>query len=63
MVAIYLMLFFQPNFKTRLSFNTYGDAYLSDFSYNIGGDYQVSLGSEFGGNFSPRYSVGISPQC
>ncbi|MBW4512575.1 MAG: carboxypeptidase-like regulatory domain-containing protein [Scytonematopsis contorta HA4267-MV1] len=51
--------FFQPNLKTRLSFNSYGDSYLTDFSYNIGNNYQVLLGNEFGGNLAPRYSVGI----
>jgi Carboxypeptidase regulatory-like domain len=51
--------FFQPNLKTRLSFNSYGDSYLTDLSYNLGGNYQLLLGNEFGGNLAPRYSVGI----
>jgi hypothetical protein len=52
--------FYQPNDLTRLSFNTYGSAYISDLSYNLSRNYQLSLGSEFGGNLAPRYSLGIS---
>jgi Carboxypeptidase regulatory-like domain len=51
--------FFQPNNSTRLSFNTYGDAYISDLSYNLGNDYQLSFGNEFGGNSAPRYSLSV----
>ena len=55
--------FYQPNSFTRLSFNTYGDAYISDLSYKFANDYQVSFGNEFGGNSASRYtlSLGRSP--
>ncbi len=51
--------FFTPNRSTRLSFNTYGDAYISDLRYNLNRNYQLNFGSEFGGDADPRYSVGI----
>ena len=51
--------FFRPNRDTRLSFNTYGDLYNSDLRYDLSRSYQLFLGSEFGGDADPRYSVGI----
>ncbi|WP_089128616.1 carboxypeptidase-like regulatory domain-containing protein [Tolypothrix sp. NIES-4075] len=51
--------FYQPNRLTRFSFNTYGDAYISDLTYNLSDTYQLSFGNEFGGNLAPRYSIGI----
>ena len=56
--------FFRPSNSTRLSFNTYGDAYISDLRYDLNRNYQVSLGSEFGQGLAPRYSVnfGRSPR-
>ncbi len=51
--------FYQPNRLTRLSFNTYGDSYISDLTYNLSNTYQLSFGNEFGGNSAPRYSIGI----
>ncbi|WP_414619163.1 carboxypeptidase regulatory-like domain-containing protein [Calothrix sp. CCY 0018] len=51
--------FFTPNRSTRLSFNTYGDAYISDLRYNLNRNYQLNFGTEFGSNDSARYSVGI----
>ena len=51
--------FFTPNRSTRLSFNTYGDAYISDLRYNLNRNYQLNFGTEFGRNDSARYSVGI----
>ncbi|MBW4479023.1 MAG: carboxypeptidase regulatory-like domain-containing protein [Tolypothrix brevis GSE-NOS-MK-07-07A] len=51
--------FYQPNRLTRLSFNTYGDSYISDLTYNLSDTYQLSFGNEFGGNSAPRYSIGI----
>ncbi|MEO1427983.1 MAG: carboxypeptidase-like regulatory domain-containing protein [Cyanobacteria bacterium J06633_8] len=51
--------FFTPNRSTRLSFNTYGDAYISDLRYNLNRNYQLSFGSEFRRNDSARYSLGI----
>lgn len=55
--------FYQPTWATRLSFNTYGDNYISDFSYKFSNNYQMSLGSEFGGNDAARYTarIGYSP--
>ncbi|MGB7376494.1 MAG: carboxypeptidase regulatory-like domain-containing protein [Rivularia sp. (in: cyanobacteria)] len=52
--------FFTPNRDTRLSFNTYGDAYISDLRYSLNRNYQLSFGSEFGRDADPRYSVGIN---
>ncbi|MDY6897810.1 MAG: carboxypeptidase regulatory-like domain-containing protein [Cyanobacteriota bacterium] len=51
--------FFRPNRDTRLSFNTYGDSYVSDLRYNLNRNYQLSFGTEFGDDADPRYSVGI----
>ncbi|MBD2607518.1 carboxypeptidase regulatory-like domain-containing protein [Scytonema hofmannii FACHB-248] len=51
--------FYQPNRLTRFSFNTYGDSYISDLTYNLSDSYQLSFGNEFGGNSAPRYSIGI----
>ena len=51
--------FFRPNRATRLSFNTYGDSYISDLRYDLNRNYQLSFGNEFGGNADPRYSIGI----
>jgi hypothetical protein len=51
--------FYQPNFATRFSFNTYGDTYLSDLSYKFKNDYQLSAGTEFGSGSAPRYTLGV----
>ncbi len=51
--------FFTPNRSTRLSFNTYGDAYISDLRYDLNRNYQLSFGTEFGRNDPGRYSVGV----
>ncbi len=51
--------FFTPSRSTRLSFNTYGDTYISDLRYNLTSNYQLSFGSEFGRNAPGRYSIGI----
>ncbi|OKH39272.1 Cna B-type [Calothrix sp. HK-06] len=50
---------YQPNFATRLAFNTYGDTYLSDLSYKFTNNYQLSFGTEFNNDLSPRYTVGL----
>ncbi len=55
-----LNAFFRPNRDTRLSFNTYGDSYISDLRYNLNRNYQLSFGNEFGGDANPRYSVGLN---
>ncbi|NJO26442.1 MAG: carboxypeptidase regulatory-like domain-containing protein [Richelia sp. SL_2_1] len=51
--------FFTPNRSTRLSFNSYGDAYISDLRYDLNRNYQLSFGSEFGRSAPPRYSLGV----
>jgi Carboxypeptidase regulatory-like domain len=51
--------FYQPNFATRFSFNTYGDTYFSDLSYKFKNNYQLSGGTEFGSDSAPRYTLGV----
>ncbi len=51
--------FFQPNWATRLSFNTYGDTYISDLSYQFAKNYQMSLGGEFSASDLARYTVRV----
>jgi Carboxypeptidase regulatory-like domain len=51
---------YQINQASRLSFNTYNNRYFSDFSYNLNRQYQLSFGSEFGGDFSARYSATLN---
>jgi Carboxypeptidase regulatory-like domain len=55
--------FYQPNWATRLSFNTYGDTYVSDLSYQFAKKYQVSFGGEFSASDLARYTlrVGYTP--
>ncbi|BAY85117.1 hypothetical protein NIES267_46150 [Calothrix parasitica NIES-267] len=55
-----LNAFFRPNRSTRLSFNSYGDSYVSDLRYNLNRNYQLSFGNEFGGDANTRYSVGLN---
>ncbi|WGV26383.1 carboxypeptidase regulatory-like domain-containing protein [Halotia branconii] len=52
--------FYQPTRNSRLSFNTFGDVYTSDFSYNLNRDYLLSLGGEFGGNLANRYTMTLN---
>ncbi len=51
--------YYQPTFATRLSFNTYGDNYISDLSYKFNNNYQLSLGSQFGGGDAASYTARI----
>ncbi len=51
--------FFRPSRKTRLSLNTFGDSYNTDLRYNLSRNYQLFLGSEFGGDTDARYSLGF----
>ncbi len=51
--------YYQPTFATRLSFNTYGDNYISDLSYKFNNNYQLSLGSQFGGGEAASYTARI----
>ncbi|WP_066379842.1 carboxypeptidase regulatory-like domain-containing protein [Anabaena sp. CA = ATCC 33047] len=48
---------YQPTNKSRLSFQTYGDIYTSDFSYNLTRQYRLSLGTESGGDLATRYTL------
>ncbi|MBD2488866.1 carboxypeptidase regulatory-like domain-containing protein [Aulosira sp. FACHB-615] len=52
--------YYQVNHAARLSFNTYGDRYASDLSYNFNRNYQVSLGTDFGGNYATRYTATLN---
>ncbi|MBE9006623.1 carboxypeptidase regulatory-like domain-containing protein [Fortiea sp. LEGE XX443] len=52
--------FYQVNRVSRLSFNTFGDRYRTDFSYDFTRNYQLSLGSDFGGDFATRYTATVS---
>ncbi|MGB6301704.1 MAG: Cna B-type, partial [Rivularia sp. (in: cyanobacteria)] len=51
--------FFRPSRNTRLSLNTFGDSYNTDLRYNLSRNYQLFLGSEFGGDRDSRYSLGF----
>ncbi|MUH00129.1 Cna B-type [Scytonema sp. UIC 10036] len=51
--------FYQPNSLTRLTFNAYGNEYISDLSYKFARNYQLSFGTEFGGDLASRYSVSV----
>ncbi|AFY44638.1 carboxypeptidase regulatory-like domain-containing protein [Nostoc sp. PCC 7107] len=52
--------FYQVNRAAKLSFNTYGDRYASDLSYDFNRSYQLSLGTDFGGNYATRYTATLS---
>ncbi|HLO85946.1 MAG TPA: carboxypeptidase regulatory-like domain-containing protein [Nostocaceae cyanobacterium] len=54
-----LSAFYTPNNKTRLSFNSYGDVYSTNFGYRLSPGYQLSLGNEFGGDRSPSYTLSL----
>ncbi|MBW4430883.1 MAG: carboxypeptidase regulatory-like domain-containing protein [Pelatocladus maniniholoensis HA4357-MV3] len=49
--------FYNPTSSTRLAFSSFGDIYNSSFNYNFNRQYQLSLGSEFGGDQSTLYSA------
>ncbi len=51
---------YRINQASRLSFNTYNNRYFSDFSYDLNRQYQLSFGSEFGGDFDTRYSATLN---
>lgn len=48
---------YQPTYNTRLLFNTFGGVYTSDFSYNLNQEYQLSFGTESGGDLATRYTL------
>ncbi|BAZ37208.1 hypothetical protein NIES4101_31290 [Calothrix sp. NIES-4101] len=52
--------FYQINSASRLAFNSSNNRYFSDFSYNLNRQYQLSFGSEFGGDFGTRYSATLN---
>ncbi|WP_427162747.1 carboxypeptidase regulatory-like domain-containing protein [Aliinostoc sp. HNIBRCY26] len=51
---------YQLNPSSRLSFNTFGDIYTTDFSYNLSRNNLLSLGGEFGGDLANRYTVTLN---
>jgi hypothetical protein len=54
-----LNAFYQPTWSTRLSFNTYGNNYISDLSYKFNNNYNLSLGTQFGGGEAASYTARI----
>lgn len=52
--------FYNPTSSTRLAFSSFGDIYNSSFNYNFNRQYQLSLGSEFGGDQSTLYSATLN---
>lgn len=52
--------FYQMTPQSRLSFNTFGDIYTSNFSHNLNREYLVSLGGEFGGDLASRYTATLN---
>ncbi|MBD2495535.1 carboxypeptidase regulatory-like domain-containing protein [Nostoc sp. FACHB-280] len=52
--------YYQVNRAARLSFNTYGDRYSTDLSYDFSRNYQLSLGTDFGGNYANRYTATLN---
>lgn len=52
--------FYQATPKSRLAFNSTGDIYSADFSYNFNREYLLSLGSESGGDLATRYTVTLN---
>jgi hypothetical protein len=49
--------FYQVNRAARLSLNTFGDRYTTNLNYDFNRRYQLSLGSDFGGDFATRYTA------
>ncbi|WP_225912523.1 carboxypeptidase regulatory-like domain-containing protein [Nostoc flagelliforme] len=52
--------FYQVSLQSRLSFNTFGDIYTTDFGYNFNRQYQLSFGTEFGGDLASRYTLTLN---
>ncbi|MBU7581787.1 MAG: carboxypeptidase regulatory-like domain-containing protein [Nostoc sp. TH1S01] len=52
--------FYQVNRAARLSFNTFGDRYTTDLSYDFNRNYQLSLGTDFGGSYATRYTATLN---
>ncbi len=52
--------FYQPFAKTRVSFNTFGDTYTTDLTYNLNREFITSFGTESGGNLATRYTFTIN---
>ncbi|MCC5624985.1 Cna B-type, partial [Nostoc sp. CHAB 5715] len=52
--------FYQPTRNSRLSFNSFGDVYSTDFGYNLSRDYLLSFGTESGGDLATRYTLGLN---
>jgi len=51
---------FQPTAKSRFSFNTFGNIYTSNFSYDLSRKYQLGLDTESGDGLPTRYTVAIN---
>ncbi|BAY41184.1 hypothetical protein NIES2111_55760 [Nostoc sp. NIES-2111] len=52
--------FYQMSPRSRLSFNSFGDIYTTDFGYNFNREYQLSFGTEFGGDLASRYTLTLN---
>ncbi|GBE95302.1 carboxypeptidase regulatory-like domain-containing protein [Nostoc cycadae] len=52
--------YYQVNRAARLSFNTFGDRYTTGLSYDFNRNYQVSLGTDFGGSYATRYTAALN---
>ncbi|MBD2446741.1 carboxypeptidase regulatory-like domain-containing protein [Nostoc sp. FACHB-152] len=52
--------FYQINRAARLSLNTFGDRYTTNLNYDFNRSYQLSLGSNFGGDFATRYTATLN---
>ncbi|MBE8988864.1 carboxypeptidase regulatory-like domain-containing protein [Nostoc sp. LEGE 12450] len=52
--------FYQPTRDSRLSFNSFGDVYTTDFGYNLNRNYLLSFGTESGGDLATRYTLGLN---
>ncbi len=54
-----LNAFYQPNWRTRLGFSSFGGVYNSNLTYRFARDYELSLGNEFGENIPGRYALTV----
>jgi hypothetical protein len=55
-----LNAFYQPTSNSRLSFNSFGNVYTTDFGYNLNRDYLLSFGTESGGDLATRFTLGLN---
>ena len=52
-----LNAFYRPTNNTRLSFNSLGDIYTTNFGYNFSQQYLLSFGTESGADLPTRYTL------